>query len=152
LLLVWTLAARALGQGNNPDAELGSFVTLKQGNGGEFRAFVAGPPDAKAAILFVHDYFGISDATQQPVKHLGTLGYRSLAVDLHGGKSATNREAVKLMQSLDRKATDKILQGGLDYLKQPGRRIQQGCAGIAHCKFERPGSNERDRDDLRVRL
>jgi len=44
------------------------------------------------------------------VKHLGTLGYRSLAVDLYGGKSATNREeAVKLMQSLDRKATDKIL-------------------------------------------
>jgi dienelactone hydrolase len=27
------------------------------------------------------------------------------------------------MQSLDRKATDKILQAGLDYLKQPGRKI-----------------------------
>lgn len=124
LLLVWTFAARALGQGNNPDTELGRFVTLKQGNGGEFRAFVAGPPDAKAAVLFVHDYFGISDATQQSVKHLGTLGYHSLAVDLYGGKSATNREeAVKLMQSLDWKATDKILQDGLDYLKQPGRMV-----------------------------
>jgi len=153
LLVVLTFALWAVGQGNNPDAELGSFVTLKPGRGGEFRAFVAGPPNAKAAVLFVHDYFGISDATQQPVKHLGTLGYRSLAVDLYAGKSATNREeAVKLMQSLDRKATDKILQGGLDYLKQPGGRIQHGCAGIAHCKFERPGSNERDRDDLRVRL
>ncbi len=124
LLVVLTFALWAVGQGNNPDAELGSFVTLKQGNGGEFRAFVAGPPDAKAAVLFVHDYFGISDATQQSVKHLGTLGYRSLAVDLYGGKSATNREeAVKLMQSLDRKATDKILQDGLDYLKQPGRMV-----------------------------
>ena len=124
LLVVLTFALWAVGQGNNPDAELGSFVTLKQGNGGEFRAFVAGPPDAKAAVLFVHDYFGISDATQQSVKHLGTLGYRSLAVDLYGGKSATNsEEAVKLMQSLDRKATDKILQAGLDYLKQPGRKL-----------------------------
>jgi dienelactone hydrolase len=27
------------------------------------------------------------------------------------------------MQSLDRKATDEILQAGLDYLKQPGRKI-----------------------------
>jgi hypothetical protein len=27
------------------------------------------------------------------------------------------------MQSLDRKATDKILQAGIDYLKQPGRKI-----------------------------
>ncbi len=124
LLLVWTFAARALGQGNNPDAELGSFVTLKQGRGGEFRAFVAGPPNAKAAVLFVHDYFGISDATQQSVKHLGTIGYRSLAIDLYGGKSGTSHEeAVRLMESLDRRVTDKILQAGLDYLKQPGRKL-----------------------------
>jgi len=33
--------------------ENGSFVTLKQGDGREFRAFVAGPADAKAAILIV---------------------------------------------------------------------------------------------------
>jgi carboxymethylenebutenolidase len=124
LLVVLTFALWAVGQGNNPDAELGSFVTLKQSRGGEFRAFVAGPPNAKAAVLFVHDYFGISDATQQSVKHLGTLGYRSLAVDLYGGKSATsNEEAVRLMQSLDRRVTDKILQAGLDYLKQPGRKL-----------------------------
>jgi carboxymethylenebutenolidase len=58
------------------------------------------------------------------VKHLGTLGYRSLAIDLYGGKSATNHEeAVRLMQFLDRRVTDKILQAGLDYLKQPGRKL-----------------------------
>ena len=50
-------------------------------------------------------------------RHLGTLGYRSVAVDLYEGKSATRHdEAVKLMQSLDRKATDKILQAGLDVM------------------------------------
>ena len=58
------------------------------------------------------------------MQRLGALGYRSVAVDLYGRKSATNHEdAVKLMQSLDRKATDKILQAGLDYLKQPGRKL-----------------------------
>jgi carboxymethylenebutenolidase len=124
LLVVLTFALWAVGQGNNPDAELGSFVTLKPGWGGEFRAFVAGPPNAKAAVLLVHDYFGISDAIQQSVKHLATLGYRSLAIDLYGGKSATNHEeAERLMQSLDRRVTDKILQAGLDYLKQPGRKL-----------------------------
>jgi carboxymethylenebutenolidase len=99
-------------------------VTLKQSDGSEFRAFVAGPPDAKAAVLIVHDYFGISDATKAAVKRLGALGYRSLAVDLYGGKSATShQDAVKLMQSLDRKTTDQILQAGLDYLKQPDRKL-----------------------------
>ena len=72
----------------------------------------------------MHDYLGISDATKQSVEHLGALGYRTIAVDLYGGKSATSHEeAVKLMQSLDRKTTDKILQTGLDCLKQPGRKL-----------------------------
>jgi len=88
---------------------------------------VPSPPDlqmVRPLFLIVHDYFGISDATKESVKHLGALGYLSVAVDLYGGKSATSHEeAVKLMQSLDRKATDKILQAGLDYLKQSGRKV-----------------------------
>jgi carboxymethylenebutenolidase len=124
LLLMLPFATRAVGENNRSAAEPGRFVTLKQSDGSEFRAFVAGPVNAKAAVLVVHDYFGISDATKQSVERLGALGYRSVAVDLYEGKSATSHEeAVKLMQSLDRKATDKILQAGLDYLKQTGRKV-----------------------------
>jgi carboxymethylenebutenolidase len=124
LMLVLTLSTRTVGEDEGPVAEKGAFVTIKQGDGSELRAFVAGPSDAKAAVLIVHDYLGITDATRQSVQRLGALGYRSLAVDLYGGKSATSHEqAVKLMQSLDRKTTDKILQAGLDYLKQPGRKL-----------------------------
>ncbi len=100
-LSVFVLSVRAAGE-DKSFAEKGSFVTLKQGDGREFRAFVAGPADAKAGALIVHDYFGISDATKQSVQRLGALGYRSVAVDLYGGKSATsNDEAAKLMRSLD---------------------------------------------------
>ncbi len=63
-------------------------------------------------------------AKDESVQHLGALGYRSVAVDLYGGKSATgHEEAVKLMQSLGRTTSNKMLQGGLDYLKQPGRKL-----------------------------
>ena len=118
------LALTSFIRDNNPAAERGSFVTLKESDGNEFRAFTVGPADAKVAVLIVHDYFGITDATQQSAKHLGALGYRAVAVDLYGGKSATNHEeALKLMQSLDRRTTDKILQAGLNYLKQPGRKV-----------------------------
>jgi carboxymethylenebutenolidase len=100
------------------------FCHPQADDGREFRAFVAGPADARSAVLIVPDYFGISDATKESVQHLGALGYRSVVVDLYGGKSATSHEeAVKLMQSLDRSATEKSLQAGLDYLKQPGRKI-----------------------------
>jgi carboxymethylenebutenolidase len=123
-VLVSTFNTRAVGESESHVAEKGSFVTLTQSDGHEFRAFVAGPENAGAAVLIVHDYFGISDATKQSVQRLAALGYRSVAVDLYGGQSAnTHEEAVKLMQSLDRKATDKILQAGLNYLKRPGRKV-----------------------------
>ncbi len=123
-LSVLSLSITTAGECKSSAAEKGSFVTLKQGDGREFRAFVAGPADAKSAVLIVHDYFGISDATEQSVQHLGALGYRSVAVDLYGGKSAAgHEEAVKLMQSLDQTTSNKILQAGLDYLKQPGRKV-----------------------------
>jgi len=124
LLLMLPFAAKAIAEDNRPVTEPGSFITIKQSDGTEFRAFVAGPASAEAAVIVVHDYFGISDATKQSVERLGARGYRAVAVDLYGGKSATSHEgAVQLMQSLDRKANDKILQAGLGYLKQPGRRV-----------------------------
>ena len=124
MLLLLTLAGSGIAESTSSVAEKGWFVNLKQNDGSDLRAFVAGPADANGAVLVVHDYLGISDATKQSVEHLGALGYRTIAVDLYGGKSATSHEeAVKLMQSLDRKATDKILQTGLDYLKQPGRKL-----------------------------
>ena len=113
-----------VGEDVHSAAKAGSFVALRQADGTSFRAFVAGPAQAKTAVLVVHDYFGISDATRESVKRLGALGYRVAAVDLYGGKSATvHEDAVELMQSLDRGATDKILQAGLDYLKQQGRKV-----------------------------
>ena len=67
----------AVGEDNSSTAGQGSFVTLEQSTGSEFRAFVARPIDASVAVLIVHDYFGISDATKQYVLRLGALGYRS---------------------------------------------------------------------------
>jgi alpha-beta hydrolase superfamily lysophospholipase len=111
------LRARALLARIIPSRRTGGS-SLKQDNGSELRA------DAKAGVLIVHDYFGISDATKHSAEHLGALGYRAIAVDLYGGKSATSHEeALKLMQALDRNAAGKILQTGLDYLKQPGRKL-----------------------------
>src|SRR4051794_39899587 len=82
VLSMLSFAPRAVGDMNDPAAESGSFVTLKQTDLVEFRAFVAGPASAEAAVLVVHDYFGISDAMKQSVERLGTLGFRSVAVDL----------------------------------------------------------------------
>ena len=102
----------------------GEFIQVKGNNGKLYRAFVAGPSDAKLGILFVHDFFGISDAAVKSVERLGALGYRTIAVDLYNGRSATtNDSANTLMQSKDSIETVFILRAGIDYLKKPGRKL-----------------------------
>ena len=92
-------------------AQAGQFVDVRQAEGTTLRMFVTGPEDSTAGVLVGHDYFGISDATRQAV--VGSRGYRAMAIDLYGGKSAsTHEKAVALMQALDRRATDRALQEG----------------------------------------
>jgi carboxymethylenebutenolidase len=65
-------------------------------------AYVSGPTEASAAIVLVHDYFGISSATKSEADRLAGLGYRVVAVDLYKGATATKgADAEKLMNALN---------------------------------------------------
>lgn len=102
----------------------GEFITIKGSDGTICKVYAAGPEDAKAGILFVHDYFGISNAAKESVERLGAWGYRTIAVDLYKGKSATtNDSATTLMKAKDSAETAHILRTGIDYLKKPGRKL-----------------------------
>ena len=93
-------------------------------NGFESRIYAAGPEDASAAILIVHDFFGITAATKESVERLDALGYRTVAVDLYFGKSASSNDSAQaLMNAKDRKETDIILNDAIRYLKRPGRKL-----------------------------
>jgi carboxymethylenebutenolidase len=102
----------------------GNFLWIKSTDGVAYRAYAAGPENAGAAILVVHDYFGVTPATIETVERLGRMGYRTVAVDLYKGKSAnTGDSATAFMKAKVRKETDLILQAGIDYLKRPGRKL-----------------------------
>lgn len=108
----------------NVTAQKGRFISIKASSGTEYSVFAAGPENANSAILFVHDYFGISETTKQSVERLGALGYRAIAVDLYKGKSATtNDSAAALMNAKNPDETKQILQCAIDYLKRPGRKL-----------------------------
>lgn len=102
-------------------------VMLDDGAGDRVRAYAAGPEDARAGVLIVHDYFGLSEFTKAAAERLGRLGYRAIAIDLYHGRAATTHEpAFALMQAFhgqERALTDRTLQAGLDALKRPGRRL-----------------------------
>ena len=102
----------------------GKFITIGRVNGFESRVYAAGPEDASAGILIVHDFFGITPATKETVERLGELGYRTIAVDLYFGKFATTNDSAQvLMHAKVRKETDLILKDAFKYLKRPGRKL-----------------------------
>ncbi len=110
--------------GENTTVTNGKFIAIQDAGGIESRAFVAGPEDSKVGILFIHDFFGITPAAKEAVEQFGALGYRTIAVDLYKGRSATtNDAAASLMQSKDSAETVHILKAGINYLRKPGRKL-----------------------------
>lgn len=107
-----------------------AFITISAPDGKQYRAYVAGPADAKLGVLLVHDFFGLSEAIKQSARHLGALGYRVVAVDLYKGKSAkTNEEANALMNAKDSSETDQILKAAISYLSSSKRKL--ACIGFS---------------------
>lgn len=125
LIVVTVLLGRSYAQnGGNGVAGGGKFITIGDIGGFKSRAFAAGPEDSKAGILFIHDFFGITPATKEAVERLGALGYRTIAVDLYKGRSATtNDSASSLMRAKDSNETVGVLRAGINYLKKPGRKL-----------------------------
>jgi carboxymethylenebutenolidase len=102
-------------------------VALQDSKGQSVRAWVAGPEQATAGILLVHDYFGFTPFYAQAAERLGRAGYRVVAIDLYQGQQATDGAlAARLMtrvQQQDRAITDRTLMAGLRELQRPGRKL-----------------------------
>ncbi|HEY1870051.1 MAG TPA: dienelactone hydrolase family protein, partial [Chitinophagaceae bacterium] len=102
----------------------GQFIQIAGHKGKSYRAYAAGPAEGKLGILFVHDYFGITESAKESVELLGAMGYRTIAVDLYNGRSATTHDsAVSLMKGKDSLETVEILQAGIDWLNKPGIKL-----------------------------
>jgi len=96
-------------------------VSLDRDGAEPVRALVAGPEDADAAILLLHDWFGVTDGTRDALRRIANLGYRGLALDLYDGESATTHaRAGELSGSLSRDEVRSKLETGLATLMDAG--------------------------------
>lgn len=107
-----------------PAASEGETLVLKTADGLNFDSYVAGPEDAKAGILLIHEWWGLNDHIRGQADRLAKQGYRALAIDLYGGEVTTDAKiAAELMQAVDQSVANGKLQAALDYLKAPERKI-----------------------------
>jgi carboxymethylenebutenolidase len=80
------------------------FAYAKLGKEGKpvmgYAAAALGPEPPKAAILVIHEWWGVNDNIQSMVRRLAGEGYAALAVDLYEGQTASDPEhATALMQA-----------------------------------------------------
>jgi carboxymethylenebutenolidase len=94
---------------------------------GQSRAYLslpAGEQPPHAAIIVIHEWWGLNDHIKHWADRLAQDGYAALAVDLYGGKLATTPDAaMKHMKAVDDVQALGILQSAVAFV-QTDERIQ----------------------------
>ncbi|HKS55848.1 MAG TPA: alpha/beta fold hydrolase [Steroidobacteraceae bacterium] len=99
-------------------------ATLQTTASEPFTAYVEGPKDARAGIVMVHDWFGVSPFYTEAEDRLARDGYRVVAVDLYGGRSATtHEEAAKLLESVHAEIAGREIDEAIKWLSEGGRPV-----------------------------
>ena len=109
LLLLALLSAAFIVRAGAPKTET---VQFKSGND-TVSGFLALPdtPGAHAAIIVIHEWWGLNDWVKEQAEKFAELGYVALAVDLYRGKVATDQnQAHELMRGLPQDRGIKDLQ------------------------------------------
>jgi carboxymethylenebutenolidase len=99
-------------------------TTLRTTASESFTAYVAGPKDARTGIVMVHDWFGVSPFYAAAEDRLAKDGYRVVAVDLYGGRSATTHEdAARLLGSVHDDVAAREIDEAIKSLSGGGRPV-----------------------------
>jgi len=103
------------------------------------RAYLSLPKGATAplpGIVVIHEWWGLNDNIRHWSDRLAHLGYAALAIDLYGGKVATNPdEAMAAMKGVKSAEAKRILAAAVEFLasdprvKAPKRAVIGWCFG-----------------------
>lgn len=94
-------------------------VEMKTASGRTVQASLALPAKTPApAVLLVHEWWGLNDQIKSVAAELAKLGHVALAVDLYGGKSATQPAGAKaLMGQVKPAEAQETLKGWTGWLQ-----------------------------------
>jgi carboxymethylenebutenolidase len=107
-----------------PQNLTGEAITLKTPDDVSFNAYVAGPENARAGILVVHEWWGLNDHIRAQADMLAKQGYRVLAIDLYDGKVTSDPKlAGTLMEAVQQNQANAKLRAALAALKAPDRKL-----------------------------
>jgi carboxymethylenebutenolidase len=112
-----------------PPALLGTDVDL-----GGTRGYLSYPSDGepRAAVLVIHEWWGLNDHIRHWTDRIASGGYVALAVDLYGGTVATTPdEAMAAMRAVDEAAATESIRRAVAFLESdPRTAAASGARGV----------------------
>ncbi|WP_455208653.1 dienelactone hydrolase family protein [Kaarinaea lacus] len=137
LLLAQSVTAEQL---SNSD-DRANYVQLQTASKQSFNAYVAGPQDAKQAILLIHGWWGLNQDVETWANEFAVAGYRVMAVDLYNQQVTSNpATAKKLMQAVKQADADEKYAAAIQALSENGRKVaiigrSYGASQAFHAAF-----------------
>ncbi len=113
-------------------AAKGQMITL-----GDSQAYLSLPPGAKASVpgvVLIHEWWGLNSHIKHWADRLAAEGYAAIAVDLYGGKVATeSKEAMALMKAVDPAKAQATLAMAFGFLAEDPRIQAKRRASMGWC-------------------
>jgi carboxymethylenebutenolidase len=87
-----------------------------------YLALPENPTPPLPAILVIHEWWGLNDHIRHWTDRLAADGYAAIAIDLYGGKTATDsNDAMQLMKAVDDERAREILSAAHRFLREDPR-------------------------------
>lgn len=99
---------------------------------GEDRAYLSLPEgEPRAAIIVIHEWWGLDDHIRHWADRLAADGYAALAVDLYGGRSTTDpAQAMELMRGVDPARAIATLRSAVEFVETDPRVAPAETLGV----------------------
>jgi len=127
--------ALSLPQGANAEAAtLTSEVSYGEGLSG----YLARPEEGTSlpAVLLIHEWWGLNEDIRQKAREFAEEGYVALAVDLYGGRSATDPDQARELAGEvrgDMEEAFRNLGAGISYLREAEGVAPERIASVGWC-------------------
>lgn len=118
VLVLFTGPAHALA------SQHAGYQTLTTDSHVPFRAYVAGPEEAKQGLLLLHGWLGLNREMEIWANQFAVQGYRVMAIDLYNNQVAKHpARARELMNSVNQQVADEKFRAAINILSQNGRKV-----------------------------
>jgi carboxymethylenebutenolidase len=105
-------------------------ITLTTDQTETCKGYLAGDETAKAAVLILHEWWGLKPHNRAWADRLAESGYLVMVLDLYDGRVTDDPElAASWMREIDQPAADRKLVAAIDFLSKGDRRVAvYGCS------------------------